>query len=130
MSNYSFKKDPRISDWERERLRDFCSSLEGEIVSLANAFGLKVFEEELLPYERGSLERIPSLGSASGWVIKLNQRDRRETKNFTVAHELGHFVLHRARLADIDALDGRIKRNSQGSLDPFSYLGSGLVLVS
>ncbi len=122
MSDYSFRNDPRISPWEREQLREFCSSLESNIIRLANEFGLKVLDEDLLPYERGYLEKVPSVGSASGWVIKLNQRDRPETKNFTTAHELGHFLLHRARLVDLDQLDGRMNRNTSGGIDPFSYL--------
>lgn len=118
----SFKSDPRISDWERDQLRDFCSTLEGDIVQLANVFGLKVLEDDLLPYERGCLENAPRFGSASGWVIKLNENDKPETKNFTVAHELGHFILHKARLADLDMFDGRMNRNTQSDADPFSYL--------
>ncbi len=81
MTEYSFKSDPRISGWEREQLRDFCSTLEGNVVQLANAFGLKVLEDDLLPYERGCLENAPRIGSDSGWVIKLNQNDKPETKN-------------------------------------------------
>lgn len=122
MADYSFKNDPRISSWVREQLRDFCSSLERDVVTLARKLGLKVFEEELFPYERGFLENAPSLGSDSGWVVKLNKADKTETKNFTVAHEIGHFLLHKARLVGLDTFDGRVNRNSQDSLDPFSYL--------
>jgi IrrE N-terminal-like domain len=122
MKGFSFKGDPRISDWQREKLRDFCSSLEGDVVQLAIGLGLKVFDEDLLPYERGFLEKVPSLGSQSGWVVRVNKKDRAETKNFTVAHEIGHFVLHGARLAELDTFDGRINRDSQNSSDPFTYL--------
>jgi Zn-dependent peptidase ImmA (M78 family) len=122
MGAYSFKADPRISDYAREKLRDFCGSLESDVVALAKDFGLKVFDEDLLPYERGFLERTPSYGSSSGWVVKLNRTDRPATKNFTVAHELGHFMLHGAHLAKLEQFDGRMNRNAQGGMDPFSYL--------
>ena len=122
MKDYSFKSDPRIADWQRERLREFCSSLDGNVIALANGFGLQVHEEDLLPYERGFLEKAPSLGSPSGWVIRINKKDRAETKNFTVAHELGHFVLHGAHLATLDSFDGRVNRSSGGIADPFTYL--------
>ena len=122
MAVYSFKADPRITDWERDRLREFCSSLEGNIVELASSLGLKVFTEELLPYERGYLENAPSLGSSSGWVVRLNQIDRPEVQNFTLAHELGHFVLHKANLAERDTFDGRMNRDMPSAADPFSYL--------
>lgn len=119
---HSFKGDPRISDRQRAKLREFCSALDGNVVELANDLGLKVFEEDLLPYERGFLEKAPSLGSQSGWVVRINKHDRPETQKFTVAHELGHFVLHGARLAGLDMLDGRVNRNTDAALDPFSYL--------
>ncbi|MBD1205594.1 MAG: ImmA/IrrE family metallo-endopeptidase [Rhodobacteraceae bacterium] len=122
MADYSFKADGRISDWERDKLRNFCATLEGDIVSLAREFGLKVLVEDLLPYERGYLQNAPSYGSPSGWVVKLNQQDRAEVQNFTVAHELGHFVLHKAHLAGRDIFDGRINRDSQSATDPFIYL--------
>jgi Zn-dependent peptidase ImmA (M78 family) len=122
MAEYSFKGDPRISDWQREKLREFCSTLDGDIAALARSFGLKVLKEDLLPYERGSLENAPSYGSATGWVIKVNERDEPEKINFTVGHELGHFVLHSQQLADAGALDGRINRNTQDAMHPFQYL--------
>ncbi len=122
MREYSFRSDLRINDWERAQLKEFCSSLEGDIVQLANSFGLKVLVEELLPYERGFLEKAPSYGSASGWVIKLNKNDRAETQQFTVGHEIGHFVLHKARLADLDVFDGRMNRSTITEADPFAYL--------
>lgn len=122
MAGFSFKADHRITDWQRTRLREFCSALDGNVVELANELGLKVFAEDLLPYERGYLENAPSLGSPSGWVVRINERDRPETQKFTVAHELGHFVLHGARLEGLDMFDGRVNRNTEGSSDPFSYL--------
>jgi len=122
MRGYSFKADPRIADWEREKLREFCSSLEGDMVGLSNSFGLKVRTAALLPYERGYLENEPSFGSSSGWVINVNQSDRPEVQNFTVAHELGHFVLHKAHLAQCDIFDGRMNREMPSAKEPFSYL--------
>jgi Zn-dependent peptidase ImmA (M78 family) len=122
MAEYSFRSDPRIGDWERDKLREFCSSLESDTIALVQSFGLKVFEEDLLPYERGYLENAPSYRTSSGWIIKVNRSDRVETKNFTVAHELGHFVLHKAHLASRDVFDGRMKRDTQNGLDPFTYL--------
>lgn len=122
MAGFSFKADHRISDRQRNKLREFCSALDQNVVELANDLGLKVFAEDLLPYERGYLENAPSLGSTSGWVVRINKRDKPETQKFTVAHELGHFVLHGARLEGLDMFDGRVNRNTEGASDPFSYL--------
>ncbi|HMS94961.1 MAG TPA: hypothetical protein PKA03_07040, partial [Tabrizicola sp.] len=92
MKDYSFKSDPRIADWQRERLREFCSSLDGNVIALANGFGLQVHEEDLLPYERGFLEKAPSLGSPSGWVIRINKKDRAETTTEVSSEASGDVV--------------------------------------
>lgn len=122
MAEYSFKSDPRISDYDRSKLRDFCASLEREIVTLVQDFGLAVFKEEMYPYQRGNLENAPSYRTPSGWIININQADRVETQNFTVAHELGHFVLHKQHLVGRNTFDGVVRRDAQGGLDPFTYI--------
>lgn len=93
----TFRLDARIAPDQRERLRAFCSELGENIVELANDLGVKVFEEELLPYESGYLEYAPTCGSASCYRIVINSRHSPERQRFTVAHELAHFLLHREK---------------------------------
>ncbi|ASP21997.1 hypothetical protein ANTHELSMS3_03364 [Antarctobacter heliothermus] len=95
MAALNFKTDTRIENGERELLRDFCSELGGNIVELARAMGVKVFSEELWPYESGYLEYAPTCGSLSNYRIVINSRHKPERQRFTVAHELAHFLLHR-----------------------------------
>lgn len=95
MAPVNFKTDNRISSEQRALLREFCSSLGNELIDLATTLGVKVFAEELWPYESGYLEYAPSKGSTSGYRIVVNSTHPPERQRFTVAHELGHFLLHR-----------------------------------
>lgn len=95
MQKLDFKRDKRISTQHRQKLREFCQLLGGDPVKLANELGLKVFEYELSHDEDGYISFDPSLGSASGFVIFLNKDRSPARKRFTVAHEIGHYVLHK-----------------------------------
>jgi Zn-dependent peptidase ImmA (M78 family) len=94
MAALNFRLDDRITEQQRQFLRDFCLQEGGEIISLANQLGIKVFAEELWPYESGFLEYAPTCGSASNYRIVVNSRHPVERQRFTVAHEMGHFLLH------------------------------------
>ncbi len=94
MAALTFKSDPRLGEEQREKLRTFCGETGGEIVELANDLGVKVYEEDLWPYESGYLEYKPTCGSPSNYRIVVNRRHAPERKRFTVAHELAHFLLH------------------------------------
>lgn len=96
MSVLSFRHDKRISDADRNALREYCSELGGNVVALANKLGLKVFEEELPHDQSGYIEYDPSCGSESGYKVVVNAKHPVERKQFTAAHEIGHFVLHRS----------------------------------
>jgi len=95
MQKLDFKLDERISTTHRGKLREFCQTLGGDPVKLANELGLKVFEHDLPDDEDGYISFDPRLDSESGFVIFLNKERSPERKRFTVAHEIGHFVLHR-----------------------------------
>lgn len=95
MTIVNFKRDTRISSRDRTALREFCSELGGDPVKLALRLGLKVFLAELLPDECGYIEFDEDCGSDSGYKIVVNSNHPVERQKFTVAHEIGHFVLHR-----------------------------------
>lgn len=115
MAAINFRADPRVSANDRRLLREFCSSLENDIVALANKLGLKVYREDLMPYERGYLEHDPLYNTPSGFRIVVNENDDPAVQNFTIAHEIGHFLLHRD-----DAK--RRKAHRADKSEPFSYL--------
>lgn len=95
MASLSFKDDRRISDSNRALLKEFCGELGGNIVKLANDLGVKVYAEEMWPYQSGYVEYAPTCGSASNYRIVVNSRHSPERQRFTVAHELAHYLLHR-----------------------------------
>jgi predicted transcriptional regulator len=72
------------------------------IMSLARAFGLRVYEEDGWPNDvSGLIERAePEDDAASGYRIIVNSRHSRERKRFTIAHEIAHYVLHRDQIGD------------------------------
>ena len=124
MASINFKIDTRISDCDRKILRDFCSELGGDVVILAQKLGLKVFSQNLPPNTSGFIDYAPSKGTASGYIIVVNANDSVERQKFTVAHEIGHYVLHRgsehfkkASAVGADILEFPTGNRSQGGWD-------------
>ena len=95
MSVVSFRYDQRISDGDRNVLREYCSELGGNVVALARRLGLKVYEMDLPDDQSGYIEYDEFCGSKSGYRIVVNAKHSLQRKQFTAAHEIGHFVLHR-----------------------------------
>lgn len=95
MAVIDFKKDARIRREERHVLREFCTELGGDPVKLALELGLKVFTEDLPSEVSGFIQYDESCGSPSSYKIVINAAHSVQRQRFTVAHEIGHFVLHR-----------------------------------
>ncbi len=95
MAVVTFRSDQRISVDNRRELRMFISAAGQSIKGLASRLGLIVVEERLPKDTAAVLLYSPRCGSASGYKIVVNQDDPPERQRFSVAHEIGHFVLHR-----------------------------------
>lgn len=106
MAVVSFKHDRRISSEHRAFLREFCHSLGGDLDKLANRLGLKIFYVELPLDEDAGLIFDPSLGSDSGYSILVNAHMPIGRQKFTIAHEIGHFVLHRNEPEFLSVMNG------------------------
>jgi hypothetical protein len=69
------------------------------LAELSRHLGLNVLESDLGPNISGMLIRNDSFEgitpSASGWSVVVNAKEGERRKRFTVAHEIGHFMLHR-----------------------------------
>jgi hypothetical protein len=91
----NFKRDERIAPAQREYLRDFSTSAGLQIQGLATRLGLRVDEEDLPIEVSAVLIRSPKCGSASGYRIAVNRNHSLERRRLSIAHEIGHFVLHR-----------------------------------
>lgn len=95
MTVLQFKHDKRISETHRKELRLHCSEAGRRIDDLARKLGVLI-EAAILPRgHRAALVKSPNCGSSSGYKIVVEARLPFEQRNVNIAHELGHFVLHR-----------------------------------
>ncbi len=91
----NFREDGRISPKSRRELRAFVSDAGRDIKCLASRLGVNVFEERLPNEISAVLMRSNNRGGESGYVIVVNLEHPASRQRFSIAHELGHFVLHR-----------------------------------
>jgi hypothetical protein len=66
-----------------------------DVVGMASALGVNVWEDALDPGISGKLIPDQINGGQSGYSIVVNAPEAYVRKRFTVAHELAHFLLHR-----------------------------------
>ena len=82
-------------------IRKFQTAAPVDVIGLANEFGIKVWQSDKLDAGiSGKLFKDEKNGGSSGWSILVRATDASVRKRFTVAHEIGHFVLHRSDLGD------------------------------
>jgi hypothetical protein len=87
-----------------------------DVVKIAeDHFKISVWEDSLAAGISGKLFVDTDNGGKSGFSIVVNIRDAYTRKRFTIAHELGHFILHRQQLAILG-----------GSLTDDAFYRSGL----
>jgi hypothetical protein len=80
-------------------IRRFQESAPVDVVGLAHALGLQVWEARNLPAGiSGKLFKDRAHGGAEGYSIVVNASDAFVRKRFTIAHELAHFILHRQQV--------------------------------
>ena len=66
------------------------------VVKIAHEMGVKVYRSEGWPdYISGLIREDRDYGGSSGYAIYTNANHPRKRRRFTIAHELGHYVLHR-----------------------------------
>lgn len=80
----------------RAKLEELQQSLPISLAAIARALGVRVKAATLPP---GIAGEIRPDGAAPGeFVVRVNRHDIPERQRFTVAHELGHFLLHRDQI--------------------------------
>jgi len=82
----------RVSEYT-DVIRRFQTEAPVNVVALSKALGLRVFSESFAQNISGKLYR--DSGSTAGWSISVQSGEPSYRQRFTIAHELGHFVLHR-----------------------------------
>lgn len=88
---------------------NFIHSIPVDIIGLANALGIIVYETKMDDSLSGYISK-----DEDGYYICVNDKHAATRQQFTIAHEIGHFILHK------DVLDS-------GNLLPTMYkVGDGI----
>lgn len=74
----------------------FRSSLPVDVKGLALALGIQVREAFLKSNVSGLIKKLPS----GQFEIEVNATHPETRQRFTIAHEIGHYVLHRSLMGD------------------------------
>lgn len=80
-----------------------------DVRNLAKELDIRIIEKTLPDEESGSIEK-----SDDQYVITVNSTHSENRKRFTIAHELGHFMLH-DRLINNGIFDNKLFRRDKNS---------------
>ena len=86
----------KIKKLAQEKFEQAGGKIPVPVVQIAQDVGLAIYETEM----RKVGDSIPSgilTTIKDRWTIIVNQEDSPTRKRFTIAHEIGHFLLHRGR---------------------------------
>lgn len=108
----TYKRAPAALTQVQKVIRRFTSSVPVNIVGLSRSLGISV-RQAALSDNAGEILRDLARGGFSGYSIVVNATDPKVRKRFTVAHELGHFLLHRDRIGN-RLVEDRMYRSGLG----------------
>lgn len=77
----------------RDILKAHTADIPVKLGALADALGLVVRVGTLKPGISGEIR--PSTEAPAGFLIRINRHEKKERQRFTLAHEIGHYILHR-----------------------------------
>ena len=71
------------------------------VMNIAREMGIKVYKSDNWPdYISGLIRKDATHGGESGYAIYTNANHPPTRRRFTIAHELGHYVLHHALIGE------------------------------
>ena len=79
-----------------EIINDFRKNAPVDIEGLIQRLGISLSKDFLDPDIAGMIEKT----KGGDYAITINGKDSETRQRFTMAHELGHFILHRNRIGD------------------------------
>lgn len=100
----------RVSPYDREIVEPFLQEVPVRVGALADALGIKVVRSPLSPNISGLIK--PSPETRAGFEIRVNKYEVPERQRFTVAHELGHYLLHRHDIGAGGVVDSVMYRSA------------------
>jgi Zn-dependent peptidase ImmA (M78 family) len=81
-------------------------------MGIARELGVNVWAMHSMPANiSGKIFRDSLNGGTSGFSIAVNADEHPVRQRFTIAHEIAHFILHRARLETGDLVDDTMYRS-------------------
>src|SRR5690349_7799213 len=84
-----------------------------DVNALARDLGLDVSIDVMGPDIAGKIVRDRSDKSPAGYSIYINGHDSHRRQRFTLAHEIGHYILHRDLIGD-GLIDSALYRSKLG----------------
>lgn len=88
----------RVERAEREIVDEFLRDAPIRLSALASALGLRVISVSLPSGISGEIRPDPA--TQAGYSIRVNKNDPARRQRFTVAHEIGHYLLHRNEIGE------------------------------
>lgn len=89
-----------------------------QVMPIAKELGLKVYTVGGWPEDvSGKILRDKERGGSSGYAIYVNALHAPVRRRFTIAHEIGHYVLHRSLIGDGVEDDGLYRSKLSGGIE-------------
>jgi hypothetical protein len=87
-----------VESADRKIVDSFLRDVPVQLSALAAALGLRVISAPLPSGISGEIR--PDQDARAGFTIRVNKNDPARRQRFTVAHEIGHYLLHRNEIGD------------------------------
>lgn len=88
------------------------------VVRIARDLGLEVYRSRGWPDSvSGMIRKDPERGGSSGYAVFANADHAKTRRRFTIAHEIGHFILHRDLIGDGITDDALYRSRLRGGLE-------------
>ena len=88
------------------------------VVDIALEMGIKVYKSNGWPdHISGLIRKDPDRGGKSGYAIYTNANHPTTRRRFTIAHELGHYVLHHGVIGEGITDDALYRSRLSGPLE-------------
>lgn len=88
----------KIEPSEREIIEPLLKEVPVKIATIARQLGIEVKAATLKPKISGQIQKSET--SKSGYRIRVNRHEAATRQRFTIAHEIGHYLLHRDAIGD------------------------------
>lgn len=99
-----------------EIVKEHQKAIPVQTVSIANALGIKVYKVPGWPADLSGMVR-KNVDSEGGFDIFVNQDHREVRRRFTIAHEIGHVILHPHLIGDGITDDALLRSGLSNSVE-------------